>query len=153
MNKKHFFFWLAIVAACVTFFSTCKKDKKHVEEPDYRMQWIGDWDFVVNRGFCSHESGMTTIDTIYYSGTIMFGNEEWQIIIKYTENDEIVANVNDDGKIYNPNQIFGIYSFSGNFIEKNNNVYLYFGIWNGQEEGRECTSIIGTKNKKGDKNE
>jgi hypothetical protein len=147
MKTKHFFFWLAVAAICVTLFSTCEKDKKHVEKPDYRDQWVGDWDFVVERGFCSRDSGMTRIDTIYHSGTIMFGNEEWQIIIKYTENNEIVAYVNDYGQICNPDQVYGIYSFSGDFIENNNNVYLYFGIWNGKKEGHECTSVIGTKNK------
>ena len=39
MNKKHFFFWLTVAAACVTLFSTCKKDKE-----DYRDKWVGTYD-------------------------------------------------------------------------------------------------------------
>jgi len=115
-------------------------DKYHIN------RYIGDWDFIVEKGFLYQEKGFIGIDTIYYSGKIMSGYHERVIIIKYTEDDEIGAYVDDDGGLHNSTQCYsGKYPF-GDFSEKNKKVH--FGIlWDEGQDTQRATQVIGTKKK------
>jgi len=80
----------------IMFFSGC--DKYH------RDRYTGTWDFVTemvyyNEGENPYEYVVIKRDTIYYTGKISMGNYENQLIIKYSESDEVFTGIDKDGYI------------------------------------------------------
>jgi hypothetical protein len=127
MNKKHFFFWLAIAAMCVTLFSTFNKDKE-----DYRDKWVGDWDLHIRSESWNHSIGVFSDTTYYYSGKITFGDASNQLNIRYRENSSIDLSVDENGKFL---EFFSDYlhSCDGKFKE-DGKLYLYLS-WGGMGGG------------------
>jgi len=134
---------LAIAIVILLFFSGCDKD--------IRDKYIGDWDFITEfktekciyfDGYL-HELEIIREDTIYFSGKIILGNSENELLFHYTQNDDISTFINKNGGIYVPDYPCpGSACTRGNF-EGNNKVYLYFG-WN-YGDSIQSQSIIGTK--------
>ena len=137
MNKKHFFFWLAVVAACVTLFSTCKKDKE-----DYRDKWVGTYDFIMIDYYKTQTPIETTIeiDTIYFIGTIeKHKTDKLKIVFKpdamepFPIEGIVYPTVDDSGVLSYPDYIAYLlesYYFVGNFsgsISENTIIINYKG--------------------------
>jgi len=122
MKTKHFFFWLAIAAMCITLFSTCKKDKE-----DYRDKWVGDWDFVVKYYLWDTVEGdLVCSDTIYYSGKINYENSQKQLYIQYMSTYSILVDVDESGKISKDDHPYWRDYTRGQF-EGNDKIYIENG--------------------------
>ena len=141
MKTKHFFFWLAIVAICVTLFSTCKKDKE-----DYRDKWVGEWDFVVEK-FWWVGGEETENDTLYYSGKISLGDNDNDLYVEYIDNDTLNLIVNEDGElsVYDENYH---YHAEGQFERKNK---VHFKFHGGGLGGGSTYTVDGIKKEGGKK--
>ena len=112
----------------------------------HRDRYTGNWDFVTKRNiytFDGSEYVFDRSDTIYYSGKITSGNLENQIIINYTENDEITASIDDDGTTVWTNYYPCARCPSGSF-EKKDKVSLNLVIYN-KIYGRINDKITGRK--------
>ena len=138
---------LPLVAAIVIilfFFTSC--DKYH------RDRYTGTWDFVTemvyyNEGETPSEYLVIKRDTIYYTGKISMGNYENQLIIKYSESDEVFTGIDKDGYLYHKTNMFGKYA-CGNFESKNTmDLTLCWGEYVAFEGDTDYRSdyIIGTK--------
>jgi len=105
----------AATVAILLLFTGC--DKYH------RDRYIGNWDFVTEMRFCNFDGSGNFIvekrDTIYYTGTISLGNLEHELIIQYTENDKIIASIDDKGTSLWTNYDPGPSTPSGYFENKN----------------------------------
>jgi hypothetical protein len=136
---------LALIAILLLSFTSC--DKYHCD------RYTGTWDFVTVRNFYKYDSNKYELlesDTIYYTGKIMLGSEDGQIIIKYTENDEITALFDSESKkTFWTNAPPCGKCPSGSFEEKDKvSLNLVFS----EQERIKNDRIEGTK-KKGGKNE
>jgi len=80
---------------------------------DFRINYIGDWDFVVKRKEWSF--GHISESTDYYLGKIVLDNDEQRIIIKYLENNTLRMYVNEMGSLFDAQ---GRHAFCGGFYEK-----------------------------------
>jgi len=141
MKKINIIFWFSIIIICVTLFSACKKDNK-----DFRAQWSGDWDFVVEHYY--RVGGSSTLDTSYYLGKISLGNNDDELNVEYRESTLLTLNVDKSGNIFKYFQDPHYYA-KGKFEEKVK-VHIECGY-----EGLGSTSrcAINGIRKKGGKNE
>ena len=115
---------LAIIAILLLSFTGC--DKYH------RDRYTGTWDFVTEKILYQYDSDKYVpieFDTIYYTGKIMSGSKDGQIIIKYTENDEIGAAIDDDKKTLWTSAYPCAKCPSGSF-EKKDKVHLHLVFFN-----------------------
>ena len=97
MKPQHFFRYLAIVAV---LFTACEKDKENkLDDKDYRSQWVGEWDFVVEKYWYIYDES-SGCDTLYYLGQIRFGDAANKVSIKYLETAPILWQVDEFGKLY-----------------------------------------------------
>jgi len=136
------------IVVLLLFFAGC--DKYH------RDRYIGDWNFVTERHtFMEDDLGYyekVKIDTIYYTGKITHGTLENELIIQYTENNEILVHIGTDGYLWlsYPRGDYGTchQCSVGNFEKKDkislSNLYHYVN-----QSEREIFSVNGKK--KGDK--
>ena len=129
---------LVSILILLFFFVSC--DKYH------RNRYVGDWEFVTKR---SYEGVFEKSETINYSGKIRFGNSDNEIFIKYTENDEISAWLEEmDNHMYihtlSRASYGGKYS-SGSFDDKNNMSIYYSYRTATDSNGINIIDIIGDK--------
>jgi hypothetical protein len=115
---------LVFLLASLLFTISCSKDNKCKDDDchdDYRANYIGDWDFVVER--INYTGWTTEHDTVYYSGIITYGNNDTTLSITYYIN-TILPNVPIDkfGKLDN---FFNRPSIQGQF-EGYKKVYLEY---------------------------
>jgi len=113
-------------------------------EKDARDKYIGDWDFVVWRFFWLNDSGTYVNDTIYYLGKIKLSGYQNQLSIKFTEEDSVLCDISDSGKISKHYQDWHYYT-RGQF-EENDKAYIEHG-YRVLGRGSEFT-INGTKKKR-----
>ena len=129
--------WMSIMVCIMLALSSCKKE-------DYRTNYIGDWDFVVEREWSiGWDKGH---DTIYYSGKISLVDSD-SLNIEYMENAKIIIHIDEQGKLFNYYYMY--YHAHGQFVGYDK-IYLETGY--SRRIGREKNIIIGIK-KKGSKNE
>jgi len=62
---------------------------------DYREKWVGDWDFITEKFKLYY--GISTWDTTYYSGKIIFGRTSNELYIHYAKYDLMSVGVFRDG--------------------------------------------------------
>ena len=108
---------------------------------DYRLQWIGDWDFDVKE--YRRKYALVLKDTTYcYSGEISLGNSPYELQIKYNQSSLLKAYVSEDGSLHVPETY--IHDYSGQFGE-NNRMHLHMegGTLNGSEKW--ALTIWGTR--------
>jgi hypothetical protein len=127
----------------LSLFSAC--DKYHID------RYVGDWEFMTIESRMQFNTSGGIIwresDTIYYSGQIIAGDKEQDILIKYTENDLLSSFIDTEGEIYLYDYpCAGGYCARGRF-EENNKVNIAYG-W----DDNWSHIIVGTK-QKGDRNE
>jgi len=147
MKTKHFIFVLIAVAV---LFTTCKKDD------DCCAKYIGDWDFVTVVSIIENSTFIVK-DTIYYSGTIIRGNDKNHLIIQFTENNVITVHVISGnlwlaiGGEVNPHYMTCHKCTVGSFINKNeiSILRLYKFIGSGEKEVYHSNGV----KRKGVKNE
>lgn len=90
----------------------CKKGL-FIEDIDYRLKFVGDWEFKVRRSESNTDYiGYFYTDSVYYSGQINLGPGPKDLLIKYTPDDSIKLEVNEGGAL---SGLPSHYS-SGNFI-------------------------------------
>jgi len=99
----------------------------------HRDRYTGTWDFVITKYIHEYDDlGIfvkTEYDTIYsYTGKIKLGNYENNLIIQYSENDEIIVHVDNDGS-FRTYSIPPDISVGGKF-EDRKNIYFYLLFWN-----------------------
>ena len=90
---------IAAILLIMFFIMGCDKDKYH------RDRYVGDWDFVTRSEWYQTDSisgkyVLIGCDTIYYLGTITYGDTENSLIIQYTENDKAKILINKHGKLF-----------------------------------------------------
>jgi len=117
MKIKTLFLLVVIITICITPFS-CKKEV-HITE-DFRLKYIGDWDFVVKTIEKKFGDYHETID--YYSGTITLGNKSGNIIIEYLENTSIAMSFMSSDDIYCSGCPF--YAMIRGFFSSKDTVYI-----------------------------
>jgi len=132
------------------FFTGCKKDEY------YRDRYIGNWDFVTERTILQYDSNTGNYvrigdDTIYYLGKIISGNLDYELIIQFTENDEIILAVADKKgtlclPLPNPYRSFHGSSIGG--FEKKDKIFLENIYRNHEIDVRILYSVKGTKKSK-----
>jgi len=141
-----------LTAIVLLIFTGC--DKYH------RNKYVGDWDFVTERSTTKRDNLLFEIieenrSVIYYSGKISLGNSENELLIKYTEDDEIIAWLEQ-----NSNEIytFSEASFTGKYpsgkFDGKNNMQIYFSWFKKGNEGVHiigCADCINGTKKKGGK--
>ncbi len=89
---KRYIFYFVVMATLGLFFSNCKKD--------LRCDYLGEWDFRVERYKDNADFiGQHEHDTIFYTGKIMKGNDDIELIIKYTKDNQLLTTVLDDGTL------------------------------------------------------
>lgn len=103
----------AATVAILLLFTGC--DKYH------RDRYVGYWDFVTEKRTYSDDFEIIKRDTINYLGKISNGKYENEIIIHYTNNDEITIHVDTKGNLYSICE--GGYCKCGNFTKKDK---IYF---------------------------
>jgi len=126
----------AATAIPLLFFTGCEKDN--------RSKYIGDWEFVTEKilyqrdsiGYRVMEWGDTVThyseyvqigcDTVYYSGKISVGNLEDELIIQFTENDEVFVHINKEREIWQtfPSFYSTCHRCSFGKFEKKDKLYL-----------------------------
>jgi len=150
MKTQHFFIVLAAVAVLVT---ACKKSdggQPPPEDSDFRSQWVGDWDFVVERKWFNLGEGTFGQDTVYYTGKINYGTTSDELSIKYLEQwDSILVKVNEEGELLSIVPAYLYFSGKSKFEGKNK---VYFKI---KEDalGGGGTDIVDGIKKEGDRHE
>jgi hypothetical protein len=143
MKPRHFFYGLVVLAIC---FSACKKDKE-----DFRDQWVGDWDFVIEKCTFNEKHEIVKRDMVYYSGKISYGeagagdNKYRSLYIQYIENYDALLYVGYSNGVYEIYEYCGLGSLCprGQF-EGDDKVKFYDNNYT------EFRNIEGIK-KKGDK--
>ncbi len=106
------------------FFSNCEKEKV-----DYREKYIGKWFFKVNRiEFNTDSLGFHKNDSVEFVGQIELASNTNEIRIKYTQNDEITARIDEKGYFVFPPPFS-----SGNF--EGTSKLSIFLKWGGQGGG------------------
>ena len=109
----------------LSIFSGCEKK-------DYRRKYTGNWTFNVNiREFNVDSFGYVVFDTICFDGTISFGDEPDEILIQYTERNNIQLKIDENGVLSG----FPTHYCGGKF-ENDNKVHLYLR-WGGLGGGIE----------------
>ena len=73
------------VALILLIFLSMGCDKYHCD------RYTGTWDFVTEKIYLSYSDNEIQRDTIYYTGKITLGNLEHELIIQFTEDEEIKA--------------------------------------------------------------
>jgi len=143
--KKNSITILTVIILIFFFIIGC--DKYH------RDRYTGTWEFITERKYYnvddnSYELVEIKRDTVYYIGKITMSNNENQIIIQYTKNDEINAGIDKDGYIYHETNWGGKYA-AGQFVNsKKLHLRLPWGefvMFEGDTD-RRYDHIIGTKN-------
>ena len=153
--KKNTLILAAATVIILFFFAGC--DKYH------RDRYTGTWEFVTNKRVTAYENSYPVAreldTTIYYTGKISYGNFENQVIIIYTENDEVTFPIDKHGRFAgylrdgdgNYGDFGGRIDFEGN-KKVNFDISWFYWDENGSQKGR-ADSVKGTKIKKGGKNE
>jgi len=137
---------LVATIAILFFFTGCDRTSK-----DFRNQWIGDWDFVVEKfWFEGKESGL---DTIYYLGKISYGKKADELKVKYIEleRDIVILKVKENGTIIDISSIYGNGIWNG-YFDGEDTLHLYIRSTTDGQGGGGSHTIDGIK-KKGGKNE
>ncbi len=131
------------------FFTGCEKD--------VRDKYVGDWNFVtieeIYRGGESSRD-LIRIDTVYYAGTIKYGNFEYGgdgLLIQCTEQDSIPVIVTKKGVIWQafPTKYGTCYQCSLGSFEKSGKVSLDFNRY--LVEGFTIIFHVSGVKKRGDK--
>ena len=118
---------------------------------DYRVQWVGNWDFEVIRSW-SGGAHIICYDTIYRLGKIKIGETTDQLKMEYGQNFRITAEVDEFGILTNINPNNPSHINKGQF-EGNENLKLQTLVWYFEDHSYiSSVEIFGTK-KKGGNNE
>ena len=128
---KTFGLWMSIMVCIMLALSSCKKE-------DYRTNYIGDWDFVVEREWSiGWDSGH---DTIYYSGKISLVSND-SLKIEYMKDVETTVYIDELGKLFN---YYYMYCRDIGHFVGNNKIYLETTWYDGRD-GRKKNIINGIK--------
>ena len=120
-------------------FNSCKKEKE-----DYRVNYIGDWDFVVERIY--YTGWFTEHDTVFYSGIIFYGSYDTTLNITYYKNNTLLdVSIDKFGTLDN---FFNRPTIRGQF-EGNDKVHIEYSNLN--PAGLGDTRIIDGAKKRGGK--
>jgi hypothetical protein len=143
---------LAIIAILLLSFTSC--DKYH------RDRYIGTWDFVTTKTLLQYDSGKYVpieSDTIYYTGKIIPENLEYELIIQFTEDEEIRTSLTKEGELWQsyPTSYHTCAKCPLGSFEKKNIIGLHFYTFGlpSSDEYIKTYDINGTKRKKGGKYE
>ena len=129
---------LTTIAAILLLFSGCKKD-------DIRDKYIGDWDFVTEK--TRYNNIPLESDTIYYLGKISLGNLNEELVIKFTQDDEIIASISDK-VLYTDITDYGKKYPCGHF-ERKDKVFIHLKWFIKDTNGNfDYYNIVGTKNER-----
>ena len=108
---------LAAITIILLFFTSCDKD--------IRNRYTGDWEFVtkidsVQFDYDSNNWISLGFDTISFFGKIIRGEHNDELIIQYTEQNEVTVWVNHNGNLWTSvYTIAGVDNRHGYFEEKN----------------------------------
>ena len=121
--KKITITFAAATVAILLLVTGC--DKYH------RDKYTGTWDFVTERKFYNYNDTVGFVyeksEMLYYSGKISLGNDESELFIRYTENDEISGWLRQDGNsIYTLSQTSFYGKDPSGYFDGKNNVYIRF---------------------------
>ncbi|MCL2313023.1 MAG: hypothetical protein FWC41_11155 [Firmicutes bacterium] len=140
---------LATIIIILFFFCGCGKY--------HRDRYIGTWDFVTERVFSEYDEKENVVielnrDTIYYVGTISLGNSEGYLLIEYSENEDVLVWLDEDGYMYT--HLGSIFGYSSGLFDSNKKMHLTLR-WSeftdlGFYDTKRC-HISGTKKKGGKK--
>jgi len=140
---------ITATAVILLLFGGCKKD-------DIRDKYTGDWDFITEKATYEQDDlnnyELVRKDTVYYSGKINLGNLEDQLIIQFTENDEVLVAIDTKGKIWQafPSYYLTCHKCAFGEFEKKDKMYLD-RIHQVNEKGLIGYYVNGTKMKGGKK--
>ena len=151
--KKRNTILVFLLAGLLLIVGCCKDEKCRKDARDYRANYIGDWDFVVDRTWrINMDSGR---DTFYYLGKISLGNTDSTLNIEYLEYNTLIQKeiytdlvVDKFGDLDNQSTYRPF--ICGKF-EGNDKVHLEENFWNPANMG--YTSITDGTKKKGGKYE
>lgn len=116
-----------LIAAVTILLSFTGCDKYH------RDRYTGIWEFETTVKLFNTNEETIDEDTIYYSGKISLGVSENQLIVKYTENDEVIVWLDEDENVFSASASNGGKFPCGYFTEKNK-VFFILG-WYNYDEG------------------
>jgi hypothetical protein len=111
---------LSSIVTTLLFLSSCDKD--------IRNRYTGDWEFLTKIDSAQFDYEINEwiqlgFDTIAYFGNITQGKNNDELIIRYTEQNEVTAWVNHNGNIWTPIYSTSTGSRHGYFEEKDK-IYL-----------------------------
>lgn len=116
-NNRKLYWMLPLVAVLIGF--GCKKEPK-----DYRSQYVGNWEFTVNKTKFDNSIGMESEPTIVYPGRVRTVDDR-KLKFNYTAGDSIVLEIDEAGKFSE----FPTPYCTGNFTDPSK-LYLYLR-WGG----------------------
>ena len=112
---------LAAIIIILLFISGCDKD--------IRDKYVGDWEFITKVDSAQFDYDLNDwiplgFDSVFYEGRIILGKFDDELIIQYTERDEVTARINHNGNLWT-----SVYSIAGTnsrhgYFEENNKMYL-----------------------------
>jgi len=111
---------LATTLTVLLCFTGCDKD--------IRGKYVGDWEFVTEIDsnqfdYDLYKWILLGFDTISYSGKIIYGEHNDELIIQYTEQNEVTAWVNHNGNLWTSVYRTSTRSRHG-YFEETNKMYL-----------------------------
>ena len=116
MKLKQFyiiFFFLGI-------FSVISCNKKPF---DYRNKYIGEWNFSIEYSSFNMGNSPSIYDLVEYLGEITYGEEDNNVIIKYSKNNSVTLTIDKNGIFYDlPTRYC-----NGTIVSDNIDLYLRWG--------------------------
>jgi len=103
MRIKSFLKLIVILTSTFIFYN-CEKSIF-----DYRHKYVGEWKFTtIQTDFHIDDTvGVYKIDTVYYNGSINYGEEREDLYIHYTKDRSLNLSVDKNGKLYNSSINYG----------------------------------------------
>lgn len=110
MKLKHLPQTFLLVIVLLSIFTACKKEvveEEEIEIEDYRVNYLGSYDFSYYYSYTVLGSGTTSYDTVLYVGNVALAGDS-ALLVDWPENgDQRELDLELDGSLYKCNTLLG----------------------------------------------